>query len=172
MVIFPEGGNFSERRRSRAIERLRGLRKAGVVSRVVAFAPQVDVSADRPFVPGDYERNMAELLKNAGTRPDSLVLAYVGNLHARRSLPTGFGDYRPAAALLPDRQTVTLDIRDKGGTVWNCQSSRCGIHETGPSGPPIPRGLRLDAALDPGYDGILYLGSHTTASQPMEASGG
>lgn len=81
-------------------QRLRSLKASGRDISVIAFM------APAP-APEDRERGTAEaLIEGLEARPGALVMVLIGSIHAERD---GLGGIRPAAAYLPDTQTVTLN---------------------------------------------------------------
>ncbi len=147
-------------------ERLRQMLLAGDVSAVVGFDP---ATYTQPITQSSINAAMADRLRAAASlRHDALVLGYMGSLHASKREVVGYGDhFTPAAADLPDLETVSLFIR-ADGIAWNCQGpqpSDCGPHATADEA-PIRRQVLLDPALRPGYDGVVDLGVRVTASPP------
>lgn len=141
-------------------EALRLMVREGKVSRVVAFQPVLA----GPFDAAGYERDMADLLRNAASKPGELVLALVGNVHAMRQ-PFGTGEraYMPAAGLLPGAETVTFNAVGDGGGYWACTPAGCGPQ----AGAPAAHHMRGIALLErQPWSGTFYLGTATTASPP------
>lgn len=162
---------FKDGRTSQAVfrlfQRLRAMRQAGQIERVVAFQP---TAFDAPPTRAGYEELLAQPI-TAAASDGATVLVLVGNAHASFQ-PFGFGgeDYPPMAAVLPRAQTITLNIENNGGQTWACtgQPTTCG---------PIANGrmevlseqreARLDGGVDDPYSGQLNLGTATTASPPQ-----
>ena len=140
------------------LERLRGLRQAGLDVEVVAFD---DMSGGSP---AQRDARMAERLASAIRQSSARSwIALAGNLHARVGpLPDG----SPSMAAHLERQGVPLasfDMRHGGGTAWICTGGRCGEHPVRgePNADPrIDRKLRRTPA---GFDGYLWVG-------PIQAS--
>lgn len=164
-------GSMQDGRASQAysslFERLWLLTRAGRLRRVVAFKalPSKIIAPEDGDSQGN--RGMAEVLAAAGrSAPGALVLVLTGNTHGRKA-PVVLSDrsFRPAAALLPPSQTVSIASSEEGGTAWNCRSNACGPH-------PIPRAAhhRRSVALAPGldrdFDGVAYMGTTVTPSPP------
>lgn len=152
----------------RLFQRLRELRAAGQVSRVVAFAPLYE-PGPAAFDPGDYENTMAgTLISRAGS--DGLTLVLVGNLHAQRTaVAWATPPYLPMAGYLPQDRTITLDVRWNGGSYWACTlSTECGPQTVAPSSVPTARGIILDSPSIRPYSGAFYLGMAATASSPQK----
>lgn len=145
------------------LERLRVLRQRGAIAGVVLFQPSGGPLGGQ----AEREVEMARILQSAATSPNSIVLALVGNVHAMRGAFVRPGvSFMPAAGHLPDQNTISLDARGNGGAAWNC-APECGVHDRGPSRTEAARGVVLDAALRPSFDGLLNLGAPTTASPPV-----
>ena len=100
------------------------------------------------------------LLRYRGEVAYDFVLVLVGNLHARRTSSPG----PSMATLLPERETLTVDIQFLRGDAWNCRGRKCGTHalpsreETGPL-------LRLNGISSGPYDAMIVL-PEATASPP------
>ena len=141
------------------LDRLRLLRQRGVVSNVVAFAPDV------PLDPAAYEEAMAARLRSALPGKDGLVLVYVGNCHAMRLAMCGT---KPAAAFLPRAETLTINLEGTGGTIWNCGGS-CGVHRVSGASPKGVRKLELLDDPKAPWDAMLFLGEPVSASPPAVA---
>jgi len=69
--------------------------------------------------------------------------------------------------LLPQAETLSLFINDKGGEAWTQTSDGCGPHKLNSSGGER-RGVFLSAGLAPlpGYDGVLSTGLASSPSFP------
>ncbi len=151
-------------------KRLREMRASGEVAAVVGLEPATWTA---PATQSSSNADMADRVKAAaGHRPGSVVLVLVGDLHASKAVIDAYGDaFTPMAADLPANETVALDVR-ADGMAWNCHGpkpSDCGPHDTADES-PVRRQVVLDAKLKAGYDGIIDLGVHTTASPPAVAS--
>jgi hypothetical protein len=148
------------------IEALRQMKQAGSIRGVVAFVAVPQIRDPAKFSFADHERGMADRLVKAAAAKDTLVLAFVGNVHATRTEVTFDGQsYKPAAALLPPGATFTLSIEgNAGGEAWNC-SPYCGVHASG-----VRAGHKLGLVMTPDagsrWDALLFLGAKTTASLP------
>lgn len=150
----------------RLFKRLRELRSAGRISRVVAFQPLYNPGPGG-FNPGHYENALAASLLGRspkGTR----VLVLVGNVHAMRVPPVwAKPPYLPMAGYLPAGETVNLDARWNGGSYWACTSDTdCGPQAAPPPPTKLPRGITMDAP-DGSFTGALNLGVEVTASPPQ-----
>lgn len=104
-------------------------------------------------------------------RPDSRVVVFVGDLHARKTGYARFPDVGlPAAGHLHASDTFTLHAAVQGGESWSCEAT-CGRrvsrgrHDAGPD----VRGIILGPVQDGAYDGLLAVGP-TTASPPAAQS--
>lgn len=165
-------GGLPDGRRSEAmfslIEQARRMKTDGGDLDVLA------VRGGRPPREGDYqaygEAAMAGRLEAVGAaRPEALIVFLVGNIHAakapmRDTLPP------PAAARLPENETLSLNYSSGGGEAWNCQPYTCGPH-------PMPArddlGGQEQIVLSPvsrnegavHYDGYFWT-PRTTASAP------
>ncbi|MDR3700801.1 MAG: hypothetical protein P4L56_14245 [Candidatus Sulfopaludibacter sp.] len=142
------------------VSQLRGLKRDGVVSGVIAFSV---ARAGESAAKGEV-RMASALLSAAEHSPDTLVIALTGNVHACKKILAEVGPYRLMASFLPPARTVSLVVRDRGGQAWNCQDSACGPHTLESSG-GVSRGITL-VSPHPGYDGVLSTGLPATASMP------
>jgi hypothetical protein len=142
------------------LERVRALKAAGRDLILRAYQP----SSRRPdgFDQSYYEIQMAGLLLQAAyVRPDALVLALGGSLHARKTLSERHG-FRFAAGHLKAADIVSLRTASQGGRTWACfGEAPCGDSDLG-------QGV-FEPQEDGAYDGLLALGP-TTASPPAGAS--
>ena len=133
------------------VEMMQAIRRLKVEGRDVtlrAFQP----SNRRPasFDQNYYELDMAvELTRAAADRPESRVLVLVGNIHASKTRFDRF-DLMLAAAHLPRKETVTLNVAQQGGHAWNCQEDGCGRVEGGED--------RADPVLRTAADGLQRAG--------------
>lgn len=115
-----------------------------------------------------WELEMAYGISRAlADRPDSRVVVFVGDLHARKTGYARFPDIGlPAAGHLHASDTFTLHTAVQGGESWSCETT-CGPrvsrgrHDAGPE----VRGVILGPVQDGAYDGLLAVGP-TTASPP------
>lgn len=115
-----------------------------------------------------WELEMAYGISRAlADRPDSRVVVFVGDLHARKTGYARFPDVGlPAAGHLHASDTFTLHTAVQGGESWSCEAT-CGLrvnrgrHDAGPE----VRGIILGPVQDGAYDGVLAVGP-TTASPP------
>ncbi len=144
------------------IQRLRQLRLTG---------RSIEVAGIIPEDPGDlpqsyYELGMANHLRIAATHhPDAIIVALVGNIHARKTSMAGL---RPAASFLPSQDVRALLNDSSGGNVWNCRGDRCGVYPM--SNAPIKdRGITTNLQHRSGYDGSYSVGRPYTASPPIKA---
>lgn len=158
-------GRWKDGRSSEAmlamIERLRIMKRARRIARVVAFDPDVsESSADRNAL-------MAKNLRAIDPGRGGVVLVLVGGLHAQKSeIRFGPEPYPAAAQLLPREATVSLMMLGDVGTAWVCmEAEQCGVT---PVGAPRkePRGISMMPAPDGSFDGILDMGRPLTASPP------
>lgn len=161
---------FKDGRSSRAqfdlFERLRVMYSHGRIAGVIAFQPVADIAS-----PAGYEIAMAAELRRAA-RPDHLVVALVGNVHAMRT-KVSFSKpaYMPAAGLLPRQHTVSVALRGEGGEQWACTSmTDCGVISTPSPAQRTPSSIRIEPAKASPYSAILYLGKPTSASPPQLGS--
>jgi hypothetical protein len=164
MWNFPMKDGRSSQAYFQLFETLRQMRAAGRIESVVAFQP---VSLGGPSAPTQYEKAMADLLLT-GLKPDAVVVALVGNVHAMRTAVPRDPPYLPMAAHLPPAQTVTLNVLPNGGESWNCVrgADGCKANPMGTNPNPRERGIEL-AGEDGPYSGVLYLGTLATASPPQ-----
>jgi len=156
-----KGWHTFDGRSSRAmLEMLESLRALRV--EVVAFA------AARPAdTPVQVEQRMAAALMAAASRhPKALLLALTGNVHGSRKPIAEIGGYPLMAMHLPQAETLTLMVTDKGGESWSSMNGSCGPHKVNSSG-GVRRGVDLSTAAPmAGYDGVLSTGLPSTASPP------
>lgn len=158
--------DFKDGRSSEAMfmlfDRLRRLQAEGKIQSVVAFQPTQWLSN------GQYEKSMAERIKRKATR-NSKILILVGNVHAMRTKITfGPKPYIPMAGHLPKKSTFTLNIVDDGGSAWACTGpNKCGVITGRKPTQTNQRGVSISVKGNSPYDGVLFLGSSTTASMPQ-----
>lgn len=154
------------------IERLRSFKRAGKISGVVAFQPSA-----KPLSPAEYEREMSRIVEGASSSPDVLVIALVGNVHARTTeWSKADGEhYMPMAGLLPRQQTVTLDMSGGGGTAWTCRrpagtdpspDEACGPHAIGNPHRIYPRGVKVIDDPSAPYFAYYNIGTAFSSSSP------
>uniref|UniRef100_UPI0025F1E5B5 hypothetical protein n=1 Tax=uncultured Sphingomonas sp. TaxID=158754 RepID=UPI0025F1E5B5 len=98
-----------------------------------------------------------------------LVLALVGNLHARLTPSASYQTYTPMAGYLPPDKVASIDVRSDGGSMWACMDNGCRVQNLGPTSGDRTRALVLDNGIADGYSGVLYLGVPATASLPQKA---
>lgn len=147
---------------------LLSVRRLRVEGRDVAFhAFQPSTPRPRELTQAWYELDMGHALAGAiYARPQSKVLAIVGNLHARKTGFERFPDVGvPAAGHLPAADVLTLNVAQQGGTAWNCRPE-CGVHPSRAIDDVERRGVFLEPSDDGAYDGVLALGP-STASPPI-----
>jgi hypothetical protein len=162
-------------------ERLRGCLRTHEIAAVEAIRPERSPSI-RPGLPQapslgrslDLNAAMAALLERAaGLRRDALVVALVGNAHARKRSESFNGrTIVPAAADLPPRETVAVTV-NTAGEAWNCEGptpADCGVHSL-LGDPPERRSVVLEIG-GRDYDGLIDLGEPATASPPAVTSDG
>jgi hypothetical protein len=140
--------------------------------------PDLNVFAfEGPFEetsPGARDEVMGHALLSLKTKyPQDLVLVLTGNVHAM--LKPMFG-YDVAAMYLPQLETLSLEVTDRGGTSWFSTSDGCGPTATGmPNrGAARPFGIYLDPELAPvgKVNGIFSLDTKLTASIPAASDPG
>lgn len=147
---------------------LLSIRQLRVDGRDVAFhAFQPSAPRPRELTQAWYELDMGHALAGAiYARPQSKVLAIVGNLHARKTGFARFADVGvPAAGHLPAADVLTLNVAQQGGTAWNCRPE-CAVHPSRAVDDAERRGVFLQPSDDGAYDGVLALGP-STASPPI-----
>ena len=169
MWFWQSGDGRSSKAFFRLFDRLRQMHHAGTVKRVVAFQDDRP-DRDQPGDQGPYEMRLAAIVHDAAT-PGATVLALVGNLHARKTeVDPGQRPFMPMASHLPAGETLTLNALGNGGTAWNCigptTPPACGAHPDHGSLAPARRGVALQPVDGGAYDGVLNLGTETTASPP------
>ena len=146
----------------RLLERLRVMRKAGMIGSVMA----ADIDATQPMTKA-RDAILAEHWQAAAAPANGIVLAYAGNVHAMRK-PVTFGDRTvvTAASLLPRARTLTVDIMTNGGESWNCVDEACGVHPDGPARPGASRGIRYSSDPAMMWDATFDLAVPATAARP------
>ncbi|MDI1325471.1 MAG: hypothetical protein PSV23_01605 [Brevundimonas sp.] len=148
------------------MQSIRRLKAGGADVAFRAFQP----SSPRPaaFDQNYYELDMAVELSRAATeRPESRVLVLVGNIHASKTRFDRF-DLMPAAAHLPPRETITLNVAQQGGQSWSCQADGCRAHDSMTRYDAEARGVVMGPVSDGAYDGVIAIGPWT-ASPPVAA---
>jgi len=163
---FPFKDGRSSRAYLQLIERLRKLKRAGLIQHVAAIQPSDAAAGDTA---NQANSAMADRIRAAGSGdPHTLVLVLVGNFHARkRASVFGTETIVTAAADLPPGETLSLSVTTTG-EAWNCVTASvtgCGPHAQ-PQGRPSPRGVTLTPAANGDYDGFIGLGVPATASPP------
>lgn len=154
-------GGLSSQAMMALIDRLRTMRQAGQVKRVIAIDPHVFVNS--------AERNKAMAAKLKALRPKDrdLVVVLIGSVHARKGMvgqsPTR---YAATAGLLPARQTKSFLILSNGGSAWVC-TKVCGATPINQEH-DAKRGVTLKKTQDGLYDGLIDLGSSATVSPPAK----
>ncbi|MFN7387908.1 hypothetical protein [Brevundimonas sp.] len=146
------------------MQSVRRLRVEGRDVTIRAFQP----SNPRPagFDQNYYELDMAsELVEAAASRPESRILVLVGNIHASK---THFEriDLMPAAAHLPRKETVSLNVAQQGGQSWSCQAEECRVYDSIARYDAEARGVIMGPVSEGAWDGVLAVGP-VTASPPM-----
>lgn len=167
----PNARASQDGRRSEAmmgmLERLRALRASGAEVELLAFLRDSPPAANQT----PHEQAMASAwLDAARRRPDALILALVGNIHAlkgrvlmqngeRRELP-----FTPAATFLPPDATLSVRSTLPGGEAWGCRPppNGCGGYPLPVVGVQHPRGIHLRP--EPGMDGRFSVGRPFTPS--------
>lgn len=147
----------------RLFESLRKMRAARLIEKVVAFEPSTFTTLPSP---PEYEQAMADILI-AEARPNTIVIALVGNLHAMRTEVPWQPTYIPMAGRLPREDAFTLNTSASGGAAWNCQGAdKCGPHSLPATVPGTEVvGVELNAG-EGAYSGTLHLGIPMSASPP------
>lgn len=146
--------------------RLRDLKASGRDLTIRAYQP----SDRRPvgFDQSYYELDMARLLIDAAAlRPDAIVIALGGSLHAMKT-PSDRHGFMFAAGHLNPGHIRSLIVANQGGSVWACfgpNRADCGERQMGVGFDPIRRGVILEAQDQGAWDGLLALGP-STASPP------
>ena len=137
------------------IRELKALKLRGQVQRIAAFDPGAAVGNREEGM----ARNVASLAENNG---NAIVLVFTGNIHGAKK-PV-LGSMR-MAGYLPNEETFSLLIADKGGMSWSCDTSSCGPKRLGISS-ELKRGVHLGEAWMSGYDGTLAIGETVSAAPP------
>lgn len=100
------------------------------------------------------------VLRYRSESASDFVLVLVGNHHARRSSSPG----PSMATLLPESETLTVDVRFLRGDAWNCRDRKCGVHAL-PSRDRTSPLLRLKTISSGPYAATIVL-PEATASPP------
>lgn len=151
----------------RMLDRLRALRASGANVELFAFLRDSPPALSQT----PHEQAMASAWRDAARRrPDALILALVGNIHAlkgravnqngeRRELP-----FTPAATFLPPEATLSVRSTLPGGEAWGCRPppQGCGGYTVPLTGVQHPRGVHLKREL--GMDGRFSVGRPFTPS--------
>lgn len=148
------------------MQAIRRLKADGRDVTLRAFQP----SSPRPpaFDQNYYELDMAVELSRAATeRPGSRVLVLVGNIHASKTRFERF-DLMPAAAHLPPKETITLNVAQQGGQAWSCQAEGCRVYDSMVRYDAEARGVIMEPVSEGAWDGVLAVGP-VTASPPVAA---
>jgi hypothetical protein len=95
------------------------------------------------------------------------VLVLVGNIHASKIRFDRF-DLLPAAAHLPRKATVSLNVAQQGGQSWSCQADGCRAYDSTARYDPQARGIIMGPVGEGAWDGVLAVGP-VTASPPAAA---
>jgi hypothetical protein len=143
------------------LDRLRGLRDAGLPIRVVAFAEAANV-------PSRAKSEATTLERFRRTEPDAFMVVLTERSQARTALappetegqgPLGF--YLLHWGLEP----VALDVHSPGGQVWACAASRCGpLPAAAPAAPPPATGPTQSVALYASPDAQGFLGAYNVGA--------
>lgn len=147
------------------LDRLRRLKAQGRDLTLRAYQP--DQQRPDGFDQSYYEHEMAGLLIQAAyARPEALVLALGGSLHARKSFSERHG-FVFAAGHIGAKHIRSVRVGYQGGRTWACfGEAPCGDSNLGPgSTDPALRGVKLEPTDGGAYDGVLLVGP-TTASPP------
>jgi len=102
--------------------------------------------------------------------PDYVVVALVGNLHARKLQGTPWNKaYIPMAFFLRDINFITFDIGYTAGSAWNCNKTACmerPVSRLKPTGVVKLPTIKL-SEIDANFDGEYDL-NEVTASPPLQ----
>lgn len=145
------------------LQAIRRMKAEGRDLTIRAFQP----SGPRPaaFDQNYYELDMAMgLVRAAADRPEARVLVLVGNIHASKIRFDRF-NLMPAAAHLPPKETVSLNLAQQGGQSWSCLADGCGANETLVRYDAEARGVIMGPVGEGAWDGVLAVGP-ATASPP------
>jgi hypothetical protein len=154
------------------VEMLEAVRRLGARHKVAVVA--FDAAPTARGTSAVREAVMAKMLKKAAARlPGSVVVALTGVGHAGKTAWTSFGPpFASLGGLLPKDRTVALAFARLGGQYWGCHapngdpSRGCTAYDMPPREPVAERGIRMDATLREGFDGVYSPGVRYTASRP------
>jgi hypothetical protein len=145
------------------VERLRRFVAEGGVDAVVMMEADTARNVDH------REQAMADVVAEAAANhPQAVILAYSGNLHARKSQSPFDSALSLAANRLPSKEVVSIDAQGRDGQDWSCQPD-CGVHPY--RGSDLPRGVVPARRPDEGYDYEIFSGVPMTASPPAVTRG-
>ncbi len=158
------------------VDRLRLMKAAGQVARVLAIRKEVAFTQGQPFDAAAGEAAIGDGMREAGSA-DGLTLILIGNVHA--ALQT-FGNlaYPPAASSLPSGQTLTLNFAYAGGSAWNCVMPgaggqlTCEARSMGMAPEPGARRIALGESPGMPWSGTFDIGAPVTASPPAVPEAG
>lgn len=109
------------------LAKLHARKEAGVVIDVTAFNGARDAAQRARFATlagqGPHESSQAENIADAASAGNyDRVIVLVGSFHARRnSVSVGSSQFEPMAMRLAKiGSTISLRMRDAGGSMWNC----------------------------------------------------
>jgi len=129
---------------------------------VAAYDVSLSANIDFPARERAIGRKLLSLAK-----PDHLVLALTGSLHAVEEPRFG---HSMAAMYLPAKKRLSLEVTDRGGESWERSPEGCGPIKDSvqAKGGPTASGVLLNPTLAPDgkYDGVLSLGAPLTPSPP------
>lgn len=149
--------------------RIYDLRSAGAPIEVRFVQPVKTVGLPQAY----YEIEMAFNLAAARAEHRAyFTLGLLGRVHAGKSeFSNGAQAFKPAAALLPGTDVISLRFDDLGGSAWNCTVQGCGETQRkgNPTSPPT-KAAGLYQSVFEGYDGFYSVLRDTTASPPMISS--
>ncbi|MDP2765429.1 MAG: hypothetical protein Q8O54_11415, partial [Brevundimonas sp.] len=146
------------------MQAIRRMKAEGRDVTIRAFQP----SSSRPpaFDQNYYELDMAvAMVAAAAERPEARVLVLVGNIHASKTRFDRF-DLMPAAAHLPRKETITLNVAQQGGQTWSCQADGCRVYDSRAVYDAAARGVIMGPVSEGAWDGVLAVGP-VTASPPV-----
>ncbi len=160
--------DYQDGRRSVAmyelLEQTRRWRGAGLPIELLAFDGVAHDAVTRDRVMADH------VLQRRQERPNATFVLLMGNLHARKTHGTPWGDtaYEPLSSMLSSR-VVTLDARAPRGSAWFCrtlQPEHCGPQSfAGNAGATARAGIDLTSNQGGAYDGRFDVAG-LTASPP------
>lgn len=149
------------------VEMMQAIRRLKAEGRDVAIrAFQPSTARPPAFDQNYYELDMASaLVAAAAERPEARVLVLVGNIHASKTRFERL-DLLPAAAHLPRKATVSLNVAQQGGQSWSCQANGCRAYDSMARYDAGARGVIMGPVSEGAWDGVLAIGP-VTASPPM-----